>query len=281
MPTALLPDRGVIEVAGRDAADFLNRLLTNLVPTQPAPQAVYAALLTPQGKVLADMLIIRHPAKPDAFLLDCTKSCIADMLKRFTIYKLRAEIACADLSEQWGVAAYWSKAITAPDGFDKALAVFTDPRHPALGERAFIPRNTERTPSDEAYHAHRIALGIAEGGRDFASGQVFPHEINLDQLHGLDFQKGCYVGQEVVSRMEHRGTARNRMIIVKFPDGLTAQTGDEIKVGSFLLGHVGSVTAEGYGLALIRLDRAEEALQSGQPMIAGGQACIPLIPDWA
>jgi tRNA-modifying protein YgfZ len=277
MPTALLSDRGVIEVAGRDSADFLNRLLTNLVPTEPAPHAVYAALLTPQGKVLADMLIVRHPAKTDAFLLDCAKSCIADLLKRFTLYRLRAELALTDLSDQWTVAAIWSDDTV----HDNTLAIFTDPRHPSLGNRAFIPHTSDFGSQTATYHAHRIAWGIAEGDQDFSYGDVFPHEINLDQFHGLDFHKGCYVGQEVVSRMEHRGTARSRVIALKFPDGSPADTGEEIKAGSLLIGHVGSVTPEGMALGLIRLDRAEEALKNNQPMLAGGQVCIPLIPEWA
>ena len=279
MPTALLSDRGVIEVAGRDAANFLNRLLTNLVPEQPAPQACYAALLTPQGKVLADMLIARHPHKPDGFLLDCAQICVADMLKRFTLYKLRADITFQDVSADWAVEADWDAQ--APWGSpSETRYVITDPRHPELGQRAFVPKDHHAIVDDSAYHTHRIRLGIAEGGQDFVYGQVFPHEINLDHVHGLDFQKGCYVGQEVVSRMEHRGTARNRIVPVMFPDGVTPPGGSEITAGALPLGHLGSTSKNGQGLALLRLDRVQDAQAKNQTITAGGCICLPLIPDW-
>ena len=281
MATALLADRGVIEVAGRDAADFLNRLLTNLVPELSAPQASYAALLTPQGKVLADMLIVRHPHKADGFLLDCAKLCMGEVLKRFTIYKLRADISFKDASEDWSVLAAWED----PEGVlwehlsDDRL-VIRDPRHAGLGQRAFTRNDPSAIAQESAYHAHRIRLGIAEGGTDFNYGEVFAHEINLDHVHGLDFNKGCYVGQEIVSRMEHRGTARNRIVPITFPEGLAPQ-GSDIIAGSLVLGHVGSVTNAGHGLALLRLDRVQDAQAKGQIITAGGCVCIPAIPDWA
>ena len=279
MPTARLSDRGVIEVAGPDAADFLNRLLTTQVPEQPAPQASYAALLTPQGKVLADMLIVRHPQKPDGFLLDCAGISMPEVLKRFTLYKLRAAITLKEASDLWSVEAGWGAA--QPFGpQDDTRHVFDDPRHRAIGQRAMVSGPSHPDSDSVAYHSHRISLGLAEGGKDFDYGSVFPHEINLDHVHGLDFQKGCYVGQEVVSRMEHRGTARNRIVPVTLAAGASLAQGTPLMAGSLTIGHLGSTNAQGQGLALLRIDRVEEAKAKQQTITAGGLACLPHIPDW-
>lgn len=279
MPTARLSDRGVIEVAGPDAADFLNRLLTNKVPEQPAPQAGYAALLTPQGKVLADMLIVRHPHATDGFLLDCARICIPETLKRFTMYKLRAAITMKDASDHWWVEAGWAE----PQPFgphDENRHVFDDPRHSQMGQRAMVSGPSKTDSDGLAYHSHRISLGLAEGGKDFDYGSVFPHEINLDHVHGLDFQKGCYVGQEVVSRMEHRGTARNRIVPVTFAEGQRPADGSPLMAGPLQIGNLGSTNAKGQGLALLRIDRVQEAQAKHQTITAGGMECLPHIPDW-
>jgi folate-binding protein YgfZ len=130
-----------------------------------------------------------------------------------------------------------------------------------------------------AYDAHRIRLGIPEGGRDFIYGDTFPHEADMDQLAGVDFHKGCYVGQEVVSRMQHRGTARTRVIPVAFPD-FPPMEGLDVTAGDKTIGVMGSA-AEGHGLAKLRLDRVADALAAGEPITAGGIAISPRKPDWA
>ncbi|HEX8164478.1 MAG TPA: folate-binding protein [Beijerinckiaceae bacterium] len=121
----------------------------------------------------------------------------------------------------------------------------------------------------EDYHAHRIALGVPEGGKDFLFNDTFPHEALMDQLHGVDFDKGCYVGQEVVSRMEHRGTARTRIVPVVYEDGFAAEPWSEVTAGARVLGKAGT-GARGRGLVLIRLDRAADALSAGETIRAGG-----------
>jgi folate-binding protein YgfZ len=133
------------------------------------------------------------------------------------------------------------------------------------------------------YDAHRIALGVPEGGSDFTYGDAFPHETDMDQLGGVDFSKGCYIGQEVVSRMEHRGTARTRAIAVSY-DGAAPPTGVAIMAGTRQVGTMGSAMATamgGRGVALVRLDRAAEAIANGEPLSAGGEPVRLVKPDWA
>ena len=130
-------------------------------------------------------------------------------------------------------------------------------------------RGKARTPGHGAYHAHRIALGVPEGGKDFLFNDTFPHEALMDQLNGIDFDKGCYIGQEVVSRMQHRGTARTRIVPVVYEDGFTAEPWSEVTAGERRLGKVGT-GANGRGLVMIRLDRAADALAAGETIRAGG-----------
>ena len=277
MPTVLLADRGVIEVKGPDAADFLNRLLTNQVPDQPAPLASHAALLTPQGKILATLFIIRHPVAEDGFLLDCARACLPDTLKRLALYKLRAACTITDVSDQWHVSAHWP-AQDAPESAD--VIRVHDPRDPAMGTR-LLSRTPPQTQDDMAlYESHRITLGLAEDGKDFEPNTVFPHEINLDHSHGLDFHKGCYIGQEVVSRMQHRGTARNRIVVIGFQPDTPPPAGCEVRAGGTLLGQITSVDPHGHGLALLRLDRVADAHNNAQPLTADGHPLTVALPDW-
>jgi tRNA-modifying protein YgfZ len=273
---AFLADRAVLSVSGADAETFLNRLLTQSVPEAGRTQSAYAALLTPQGKVISDMIILRNPHQPDGFLVDCPLAVAPDLVKRLTVFRLRAAVTIEDRSAELGVTALWggqhpeAGAIASPD-----------PRLPAMGYRVIGARGQDNTEATRAYHAHRIGCGLSEGGKDYMFGSVFPHEINLDQLHGLAFDKGCYVGQEVVSRMEHRGLARTRLVPVVFPDGFAASEGIEVLAGTLPAGHLGSVTTGGKGLALLRLDRVAEAQAKGQTITAGGVALVPHKPDWA
>lgn len=267
MGGVLLADRGVVEVGGPDAGALLQRLFTNDVTGLAGSQARYAALLTPQGKMLVDFLVTRSGGGENAgFLLDCPGALAADLAKKLTMYRLRAQVTVADRSSELGVAAFW------PDRPTLAGTTFRDPRHEALGYR-IIAKRGELAPLESAsdlaaFQAHRIAAGVPEGGIDFAYGDTFPHEANLDRLHGLDFTKGCYVGQEVVSRVQHRGTARKRITPVLF-EGEAPPLGSEITVGEIAIGTMGSA-AEGRGLAMVRIDRAAEAAALGAIAMAGG-----------
>jgi tRNA-modifying protein YgfZ len=270
VPTAHLSDRGVVRVSGADARPFLDGLLTcdldKVAPDRPR----FGALLTPQGKLLFDFLVFEAP--PDAgggFYLDCLRFMAPDLAKRLGFYKLRAKVAVEDLSETLAVVAGWGDA-AAPD--DAIGLVGGDPRLPALGWRAIVAAGDAAALADaepSAYHAHRIALGVPEGGKDFLFNDTFPHEALMDQLSGIDFDKGCYIGQEVVSRMQHRGTARTRIVPVVYEDGFTAEPWSEVTAGARNLGKVGT-GANGRGLVMIRLDRAADAIAAGETIRAGG-----------
>ena len=238
-------DRGVVLVSGADAATFLQGLLTNDVLALPQGDARHAALLSPQGKILFDFLVV---AQADGFALDCLAEQAAALATRLGFYKLRAKVEIRNASSGLTV------NVDVPEGG----GAYRDPRHEGMGWREIVPRADARDEAGRAAHdARRIALGIPAGGRDFAYGDTFPHEANLDRLHGIDFTKGCYVGQEVVSRVEHRGLARKRIVRLSY-DGGRPRQGADVVAGDVALGTMGT-SAAGCGLALVRLDRAEEA----------------------
>jgi tRNA-modifying protein YgfZ len=280
MPAAYLPDRGIVHVGGDDATSFLQGLVTSDVEKLGPGQARFGALLSPQGKILFDFIIVAAPDKHGGgFLLDTPRALVPDLARRLGFYKLRAKVTIEDLSETEAVAVRWG-GHTARHHDEIA---FMDPRLQAMGERIIA----ERAPieafgveSFDNYHAHRIRHGVPEGGKDFIYGDAFPHEADMDQLGGVDFEKGCYVGQEVVSRMEHRGTARSRIVPVVFVDGLVPPDGIDVMAGQRSLGKLGSA-AQGRGLALLRLDRVADALKAGQPLMAGGLALRLEKPAWA
>ena len=280
MPTAVLPDRGVIEVSGTEAADFLNRLLTNQVPPSPGTEAHAAALLTPQGKVLADVLIVPHPQQAGGFLLDCALSAKDELLKRLTLYRLRAAVTLVDGSADWCVHAGWGEW-TPEQAAPQADCVIRDPRDSALGQRFYARAAHPVTASPELYHAHRIDCGVAEAGQDYQPGSVFAHDLNLDHQQAIDFHKGCYIGQEVVSRMHHRGTARTRLVRVTLSDSQAIAPDRTIMAGALPVGQLGSVTPNGQALALMRLDRVQDALTAQQTLTSGAAVCTPHLPDWA
>lgn len=283
MPTAHLGDRGVVRVMGDEARPFLDGLLTCAMDrvTPEAPR--FGGLLTPQGKLLFDFIVFAAPEDSGGgFYLDCTKVFAPDLAKRLGFYKLRARVAIEDLSPSLAVVAGWGEA---PKPDDDVGLVAIDPRLPALGWRAIVAAEDAaalapaREEAAMAYDAHRLTLGVPQGGRDFLWNDAFPHEALMDQLHGVDFDKGCYVGQEVVSRMQHRGTARTRIVPVAYLDGFTAEAGAEVTAGERGLGKVGPGLG-GRALAMIRLDRAADAMAAGAPIAAGGMPVRIEKPEW-
>ncbi len=283
MQAALLPDRGVVKVAGDDARRFLNGLITNDMDEVGPGSPRFAALLTPQGKIIVDFFVAE--AEPDdggGFFLDCPRALAPTLVEKLNFYRLRAKVAVEDLSSALGVMAVWDGP-----GLSEFGLSYADPRLPALGTRTILPPDlvTEAaadlgaTLTDaEAYDAHRIALGVPRGGEDFMYGDAFPHEADMDQLAGVDFDKGCYVGQEVVSRVEHRSSARSRVVPVAYEfaplSGLSVMAGEK-EVGSL------RSTAKGRGLALLRLDRVADALAAGTPLLCGNLPIHVVKPDWA
>ena len=271
---AELRDRGVVAVGGPEARAFVQNLVTNDLDMVAGGAGGYGALLSPQGKIQVDFLIF-----PDGegFLLDVARSQVAALLGKLKLYRLRAKVDLADRSETHRVTATWGTE-EAPAG---GVAI-ADPRLAALGFRIIRPVEAGMVAdadADAAYHRHRIGLSVPEGGRDFAFGEAFPHDANLDQFGGVAFDKGCYVGQEIVSRMEHRGTARRRIVQVSGAAPLPA-SGAEVLAGERPAGTLGS-SSETIGLALVRLDRVKEAIDAGKAVTAGGVPLKVSLPPYA
>ena len=263
----VLSARGLISLAGPETRKFLQGLLTADIGRLDWQPAIPAALLTPQGKILVEMIVV---GQDDGVLLDCPASEVAGLMKRLQLYKLRAKIEIADRTAQFAV--MWQPGHANAQGF-------ADPRHPDLGVRAIGPVAEPRGDATDAYDRCRIALGTAEQGADYSASEVFPQEANLDQLGGVDFDKGCYVGQEVVSRMQHRGTARSRFVPVSGISDLP-ERGTAITAGGKSIGTMGSHRGR-FGLALLRLDRLTEAVAAGNHPEVEGITLNVIRPAWA
>ncbi len=304
---ALLADRGVVSVKGADAGKLLQGLITSdmgqlsVERADRLPPSIHAGLLSPQGKILFDFFVARPLRLPtslpgDVYWLEAARDSVAALVKRLTMYKLRADVTIEDMRDDILVAVLWGSPAAQPRSippveFDVSPTHFEDPRLPALGLRWLVwrsladrilggPRRSGKVTEVDAgaYHAHRIGLGVPEGGKDYVFGDTFPHEADFDQLNGVSFTKGCFVGQEVVSRMQHRANVRKRVVPVEGNAPLTP--GAEVKAGAVPIGAIGSV-AGARAMALVRLDRAAEAKAKGEALTAGGVAIALRRPDWA
>jgi folate-binding protein YgfZ len=307
MPVAHLDDRAVVRIAGPDSATLLQNVLTLDVPSVDQQGIGYGALLTPQGKVLWDFVLHRLS---DGYAADVRAEEVEALAKRLSLYKLRAKVEITP-APGIGVFVAWGESSspaerkrgTAEGGGGGAHRTFAgplhhashgpppssqtmgeepplDPRLAALGSRWVAAKGSVATDASAAdWHRHRIALAIPEGGVDFVFGDAFPFDAAMDSLHGVAFDKGCFVGQEVVSRMRHRGTARRRIVALHAKAGLPAP-GAEIVAGERPLGRLGS-SAEGHAIGLVRLDRLRAALDEGLPVRAGSQEVAVALPDWA
>lgn len=243
-------DRALIRVSGPDSVDFLDNLLTQKVENLNTPR--YAALLSPQGKVIADMFLWRTNGD---IVIDADATRGEDLLRRLSMYKLRADVAVADASAALG-------ALFSDARFEGAAA---DPRLPdeALGWRKIAPRAEAQgfTDGADVYDARRLAMGTPDLARDAVPEEVFAGEALLEELGGVDFQKGCFVGQENVSRMKRRATTRRKFCPISF-EGAPPAFGAAIQAGDAEIGTVRS-GAHGRAIALIRLDRALELSANG------------------
>jgi tRNA-modifying protein YgfZ len=273
---ARLPERSTVAVEGPDAHKFLQDLITNDLDLLKSQSAVHAGLLSPQGKVLFEFIVVQTER---GFVLDTVRARAKDLVKRLTLYKLRAKIEISDRGDDQGVYAAWG------EGAEQVAQGYADPRLAGLGVRIVRPKDAAIAETEDvaAYEAHRIALGVPEADKDYALGDTFPHEACFDILHGVAFDKGCFVGQEVVSRMQHRGTARKRFMIVEgdaaLPPAKTEVTAGE-EPARAAIGAMGSSVGTS-GLALVRLDRAAEAMAKGQKIMAGDVQVTLRAPSWA
>lgn len=286
---AILPARALIAVEGPDARDFLQGIVTNDVLRIGPDRAIYAALLTPQGKFLHDFVMaeLAGPETGGRLLVDCEAARRDDLVRRLTMYRLRAKATIAPcdglaVAVGFGDGALATLRLTAEPGAARALdggVAVTDPRLAALGARIYAPRSTiealglaPATAGD--YDALRLALGVPDGCRDLEIEKATLLDNNFEELNGLDWTKGCYVGQEVTARMHYRGLIRKRLLPVRI-DGAAPEPGTPVTAGEKEVGEMRS-TRDGGGLALLRLD----ALDGAHAMRAGEATVTPRVPDW-
>lgn len=259
MPTVRLEDRAIIRVAGEEAESFLHGLVTTDIAGLPRGGARPGALLSPQGKILFDFLVFRTG---DGFVIDTTAATAGELAKRLKLYRLRAR---AEISgpQQDVVTVGWEND-SAPSRDDSSEVL--DLRFALPVTRTYGASNAATAPR-AVWDSFRIAYGVAEIGQDYPAADAFPHDVNFDQTGGVSFRKGCYVGQEVVSRMQHRGTARRRVMVAT--GRLPLEPGAEIMADGRACGRLGAAVGR-QALAIARLDRVKDAMDSGAPITAGG-----------
>jgi tRNA-modifying protein YgfZ len=275
---SLLPDRVVCKIGGAEAQDFLQNLLTNNLDRVSSTRAIYTLLQTPQGKYLFDFFIVEHEGH---YLIDCDRTAAPDLLKRLMFYKLRADVTLASLGDDWVVGAIWDTDATNEPGTTGPLlsgVQFQDPRLALLGSRFFVPAGDadaalsgHDSGTTDEFDAHRIGHGVP-GSADLISDKTFPMEANLDLLNAIDFQKGCFVGQEVTSRTHRKGQVRKRILPVTASRNLPAAH-TPVMAGDRQAGELLSSNGA-RGLALLRLDRLSEGL------VAEDVELTPEFPDW-
>jgi folate-binding protein YgfZ len=287
---ALLGGRGVLEVTGADRAAFLQGLVSNDVTKAGPGRAMFAALLTAQGKYLHDFFIV---ARGEALYLDCEVSRLADLKKRLNLYKLRSQVSLDDAGGRFVVAAAWGDGVLAKLGLGEAGAAksfagglaYADPRLAGLGARFLIPRGQESAiaalgfaRTDEAeYDKHRLSLGVPDGSRDLEVEKSILLENGFEELNGVDFSKGCYMGQELTARTKYRALIKKRLLPVKV-DGPLPAPGTAIMAGADEVGEIRS-GADGVALALLKLDALDPKISG--PLTAGSAKIIPSKPGWA
>jgi hypothetical protein len=288
-----LPERGVIALQGADRIAFLQGLISRDLEQITADRAGYGALLTPQGKFLFDFMVLRTA---DALLLDAERARLPDLLRRLTMYRLRAKVDLEDASGRYAVAAVLGDDVARRfeledrPGACRPLGegfVFIDPRLTRLGVRALLPPATLGPTlqalgfvpiEPEAYERVRITAGVPDGSRDLLTERSTLLESGFEELNGVDFAKGCFVGQELTARMKYRGLVRKRLLPVVLK-GPRPEPGTIIRLGEREAGEMRS-SIDGRGLALLRLDRIAEADQVGTPLGAGATEVVPVKPDW-
>ncbi|MBX5202664.1 folate-binding protein YgfZ [Rhizobium sp. NZLR1] len=277
MPAVFLKDRALLFVSGAEAQSFLQNLITTDIISLGSDEVRPGALLTPQGKILFDFMIWQEG---DGYTIETDASQRDGLLKRLTMYKLRAAVTLALRAEE-GVTVCWGDDADASQGAQGARGSqgARDSRFAKAGV-TLVRRPGKHGKGEEAlYDALRIRLGIVTSGSDFALQDAFPHDVLMDLNGGLSFRKGCYVGQEVVSRMQHRGTARRRVVTVSAVTALPG-TGTEITAAGKPIGTLGSVEGD-HGLAIVRIDRAGAAIAAGTPLLAGETPVSLVLPAWS
>jgi len=290
---ALLPDRAVIRVSGPDRLSFLQGLVSNNIETISPEKSGYGALLSPQGKFLFDFFVYHQDE--DSLLIECERGengeRAAELFKKLRMYKLRAKAELTDVSDSYDVIAVFGKdalsslSLDATPGATAHMAdgiKAVDPRLAAMGARVLLPKNAlaemaaiGAEESDvETYHQMRVMLGIPNGSEEMEVDKSILLESGFEELGGVDFKKGCYMGQELTARTKYRGLVRKRLLPVKI-DGPAPNTGTPIMNGDKEAGIIRSVHGE-FGLALVRLERVDDDAD----LRAGDAKVTVSVPDW-
>lgn len=271
LQTAKLTDRALVLVTGEEAEKFLQAVITTDLDQLGKDDLMPGALLAPQGKIMFDFLVSRVE---NGLRFDLPVSISSDFAKRLTLYRLRAKAEIVLLPESLVSVSWQNDSDLSQSDSNKRDRRFPD--------QALVVRHYGRdadTGDMAGWTGLRIAHGVSEGGSDYAFGDAFPHDVNLDQTGGVSFKKGCFIGQEVVSRMQHRGTARRRALIATASIDLP-ETGTALTVNGREIGTLGSVSGA-HGLALARIDRVKDAIDSGEPIMAGDVTVALAIPPEA
>lgn len=297
--TLPLPDRGLVGLGGPDARSFLQNLVSNDVGQVAPSRAIYSLLLSPQGKFLHDFFIAEFNAavagdeSASGLVLDCERDRVDDLIRRLTFYRLRADVTIDDLSDRFEVHAAFGPDVaanldlesapgaarTGPDG-----TVFVDPRLSGLGVRAILPVGktldlpAARPADQDEYDLLRLEFGVPDGSQDLEVNRTFPLEASLDELHAIDYHKGCYIGQELTARTHYRATLRKRLFPVAV-DGPLPPAGTEVMFGDHIAGDLRSGRGN-RALAMLRIDHVEVAIRTGARLAAGDARLAPLRPDW-
>ncbi len=286
---ALLAGRGVLAVTGGDRVAFLQGLVSNDMRKVSAERAVWAALLTPQGRYLHDFCVW---AAGDALLLECERARLADLAQRLARYRLRSAVAFADDSNAHTVAAAWGEGAFERLGLAGADAgtarpfaggsAAVDPRSAAAGLRLLLPATTAADSlraagyvvhAAAAYDRHRIGLGLADGSRDLDIDKTLLLEAGFDALGGIDWDKGCYLGQEVTARSKYRGLVKRRLVAVAVDGPLPAPGTPVLAAGEAVVGTIRS-GVDGLALALVGVEAL--AAEAAAPLTAAGARLRPL-----
>ena len=284
-PYAYLPHRAALSLSGPDTIELLERLVTHTVKDWVPGETRYGALLTPQGKVIADYLALRTT---EGVLLDVDKEALPDLAKRFKMFRLRAKVEIESRDDLFVIAGL-EDATHGVRPISGALEVYLDPRYPGGRLRGFATRDSwgawygyhpaEWSVPLDVYHADRISNGVAEQGTDFEAAKIFPPDINMDQYGGVDLKKGCFVGQEVVSRMHRRGNIRKRTLRLSWSPETASSIRLEDAALSPKIGDVTSIEANA-ALARLRVDRLVKAQADGADILLNETPVTIHIPDW-
>lgn len=287
-----LPQRGLLTVAGEDRRAFLQGLISNDVNKVDGTRAIYSGFLTAQGRYLHDFFVAEIG---ETFYLDCERERMDDLRRRLSLYKLRAKVTLAAAPEMAVVALFGPGTVPAlglqeeagnARPFDGGV-VYVDPRLVGLGARAIVPRDKAgalaamgfKPAAFDAYDALRLSLGVPDGSRDLPIEKALLLENGFDELNGVDWKKGCYVGQELTARMKYRALTRKRLTPVRI-DGPAPLPGTAVMLDDQEAGEMRS-THGSFGLALLRLEMIEQAEKDGRPLTAGGARVTPVKPAWA